>query len=128
MDGMKSSAEAPVAFDVLRTLGVAGALVERIGVEIFSRKATVMVTNVPGPRARIHLAGGELESLMVWAPTSGRLGFSVTLLSYGGELRIGVAADAHIEADPQALVERFERELASVPEAARTGEATLRPG
>lgn len=128
MDGMKSSAEAPVAFDVLRTLGVAGALVERIGVEIFSRKATVMVTNVPGPRARIHLAGGELESLMVWAPTSGRLGFSVTLLSYGGELRIGVAADAHIEADPQALVERFERELASVPQAARTGEATLRPG
>jgi len=113
MDAVKSSVVAPVAFDILRGFGLAGPAAERVGVEIFTRKATVMVTNVPGPKARIHLAGRKLASVMVWAPTSGRLGFSVTLLSYGGDLRLGVAADAHIEMDPQVLVERFEKELIS---------------
>ncbi|HZR07502.1 MAG TPA: wax ester/triacylglycerol synthase domain-containing protein, partial [Myxococcales bacterium] len=86
MDAIKASPMAPVAFDVLRFFGIAGRAVEKIGVDIFTRKATVMVTNVPGPRSRIRLAGRELESVMVWAPTSGGLGLSVTLLTYGGEL------------------------------------------
>ena len=72
-----------------------------------------MVTNVPGPRTRIRLAGRELESVMVWAPTSGGMGFSVTLLSYGGELRMGIAADAGLEAAPEALIRGFERALAA---------------
>ncbi len=118
MDAIKASLMAPVAFDVLQTLGVAGGFIERLGVEIFSRKATVMVTNVPGPRARLHVAGRELRSMMVWAPTSGRLGFSVTLLSYGGELRLGIAGDARLQADPAALAARFERVLSAEPSAA----------
>ena len=111
MDAIKSSLMAPVAFDVLQALGVAGGFVEQLGVEIFSRKTTVMVTNVPGPRVRVRLAGQEIRNMMVWAPTAGRLGFSITLLSYAGELRIGIAADARLQADPAGLVERFEREL-----------------
>ena len=111
MDAVKTSLMAPVAFDVLQAFGVAGRFVEQLGVEIFSRKTSVMVTNVPGPRQKLHMAGEEIRSIMVWAPTAGRLGFSVTLLSYGGELRIGIAADAHLGFDPDALVERFERDL-----------------
>lgn len=112
MDAIKASPMAPVAFDVLRFFGIAGRAVERIGVDIFTRKATVMVTNVPGPRARIRVAGRELESVMVWAPTSGGMGLSVTVLSYGGELRMGIAADAGLDADPQALIAGLERALA----------------
>ncbi len=113
MDAIKASPMAPVAFDVLRFFGLAGRAVQRIGVDLFTRKATVMVTNVPGPRTRIRLAGRELESVMVWAPTSGGMGFSVTLLSYGGELRMGIAADAGLEAAPEALIRGFERALAA---------------
>jgi hypothetical protein len=113
MDTVKSSLVAPVAFDILRLFGVAGRFVEQIGVEIFTRKATLMVTNVPGPRTRVRLAGRELSSVMVWAPTSGRMGLSATLLSYGGELRIGIAADANLDLEPEELVRDFERALAA---------------
>jgi hypothetical protein len=119
MDAVKSSVVAPVAFDILRLFGVAGRFVEQLGVEIFTRKATLMVTNVPGPKTRVRLAGGELSSVMVWAPTSGRMGLSATLLSYGGELRIGIAVDANLDLDPEALVREYERALAPPRAAAR---------
>jgi hypothetical protein len=119
MDAIKSSLMATVAFDLLRMFGIAGRYVEKIGVGIFTRKATLMVTNVPGPRARLRLAGRELSSVMVWAPTSGGMGLSATLVSYGGELRVGIAADANLQIQPEALVRDFERALAPPGPASR---------
>lgn len=118
MTAVKATPTAPVAFDILRAFGVAGAAVERLGVGIFTSKASIMVTNVPGPKARVHVAGQPLQSMMTWAPTSGRLALSATLISYAGELRIGIAGDAHLDVDPAELVEGFEHELAAgAPEA-----------
>ena len=48
------------------------------------------------------LAGARLASLMLWAPTSGRLGLSVTILGYAGEIRISVAADCSLPLEPEA--------------------------
>jgi diacylglycerol O-acyltransferase / wax synthase len=119
MDALKCSAAVPVAFDVLRTFAVAGPSLEQLGVELFTRKASLTVTNVPGPRSPVDLAGGRLASLMVWAPTSGRLGLSVTVLSYAGEIRISVAADCSLPLEPEALIEDIEREIEDGAAAAR---------
>jgi diacylglycerol O-acyltransferase / wax synthase len=108
---VKASPTGPLAFEILRAFGAAGAAVERIGVGIFTGKASLMVTNVAGPQARVRIAGQPLQSMMTWAPTSGHLALSVTLLSYAGELRIGVSADANLAIDPAALVRAFEHEL-----------------
>ncbi|MFW5875471.1 MAG: wax ester/triacylglycerol synthase domain-containing protein [Myxococcota bacterium] len=108
MDAIKRSPEAMVALGVLGAMGVASAEIEQIGVDLFTRKATFMVTNVPGPPMRFHLAGGIVESLMVWAPVSGHIGVALSLLSYAGEVRLGVAADAKRVPDPHALVRAFE--------------------
>jgi diacylglycerol O-acyltransferase / wax synthase len=116
---VKASPTAPLAFEILRAFGAAGAAVERIGVGIFTDKASVMVTNVAGPQAHVRIAGQALQNMMTWAPTSGHLALSVTLLSYAGVLRIGVCADANLAIDPAALVRAFEHELvAELPEAA----------
>jgi diacylglycerol O-acyltransferase / wax synthase len=111
MDAIKRSPAVPVAFDVLRTFAVAGPSLEQLGVELFTRKASLTVTNVPGPRSHLHLAGERLASLMVWAPTSGRLGLSVTIVGYAGEIRVSVAADCSLRLEPEALIEDLEREL-----------------
>jgi len=59
-----------------------------------------------------------LQSMMTWAPTSGHLALSATLISYAGELRIGIAGDAHLPIVPAELVQGFEHELAiGAPEA-----------
>jgi hypothetical protein len=40
-------------------------------------------------------------------PQSGRLGLGVSVLSYAGEVRIGVATDARLAPDPEAIVAAF---------------------
>jgi hypothetical protein len=47
----------------------------------------------------------------VWAPASGGLGVTLTLLSYRGEVRLGVSADEHVVPDPQEIADAFDDEL-----------------
>jgi diacylglycerol O-acyltransferase / wax synthase len=111
MDAVKEAPDALVAMKVLGAMGMASATVERIGVDIFTRKASLLVTNVPGPPDRVQLFGGALASVVVWAPVSGSVGVGVSLLSYGGDVRMSVASDAGRIPDPEALVAAFEAEI-----------------
>ena len=87
--------------------------IEHIGIQLFTRKASVMITNVPGPPVEIHLAGSPLSEMLVWAPVSGHIGLGVSLLSYAGQVRLGIVADAKRVADPRAIVSAYEAELAA---------------
>ncbi len=123
MDAIKSQPDATVAFVVLGAMGLASPRLERFGIELFTKKATMLVTNVPGPTGRVQVAGEDVTSMVVWAPTSGSIGLGFSLLTYAGELRLGVSADAHLVPDPSALVGCFERELdAMTREAGLAGE------
>jgi hypothetical protein len=95
-------------------MGMVSPAIERIGVGLFTGKATMLITNVPGPAGVVKLAGQEVTSMGVWAPTSGSLGLGFSLLTYAGELRLGVASDAGLIPDPQALVSAFEREIKAI--------------
>jgi hypothetical protein len=111
MDVIKAAPDAMVSLGVLDAMGVASTEIERIGVDLFTRKASVMITNVPGPPAELHLADHALRNIMVWAPVSGHIGLGISLLSYNGEVRMGVAADTRRVPDPEALVAAFERDI-----------------
>ncbi|MCA9598902.1 MAG: wax ester/triacylglycerol synthase family O-acyltransferase [Myxococcales bacterium] len=108
---IKASPEAMVALSVLGALGVASSEIEHIGIELFTRKATVMVTNVPGPPQTIHLAGKPLDGIMVWAPVAGHIGVGLSLLSYAGQVRLGISTDALRCSDPKSIVRMFEHEI-----------------
>jgi len=111
MDALKSAEDALVALGVLGAMGLASEGIERLGIDIFTRKASLLVTNVPGPPTALHLAGRTLDSVMVWAPMSGSIGTGVSLLSYDGKLRVGVTCDARLAARPEAVVASFERQV-----------------
>ena len=114
MDALKRAEDATVAFAVLDAMGIASPAIEHAAIEVFSRKATVLTSNVPGPSHAIELSGQRVGSLLVWAPTSGHLGLSFTLLSYAGEVRLGVLADASAVESPSALARAFEAEFAEL--------------
>ena len=42
--------------------------------ELFSRKASAVATNVPGPQQPLYLAGVEVRELMFWVPQTGSIG------------------------------------------------------
>lgn len=111
MDEAKASPDAVVALGVLAAMGVASSEIEHIGVNIFTAKASLLMTNVPGPPVRIHIAGCELSSVIVWAPVSGAIALGCSLISYGGFVRLGVSADVRVVPDPHVIVRAFEREI-----------------
>jgi WS/DGAT/MGAT family acyltransferase len=115
---IKHSLDAPVAFGLLQAIGMASASAERQLIDLFSRKATAVVTNVPGPRQKLHLAGAQLTQMMFWVPQSGRIGLGFSILSYDHEVCIGITADAGLVPDPQRLLDAVRDELAQLAAAA----------
>jgi WS/DGAT/MGAT family acyltransferase len=119
MDALKRSPEALVAFGVLNVLGIAPVEVEKLGLRFFGSKATAVLTNVPGPREPLYLAGRKLDKVMFWVPQSGRLGLGISILSYAGGVMLGVATDQGLVADPDRIVDGFEKEFRSLKAKAR---------
>ncbi|HKW05992.1 MAG TPA: wax ester/triacylglycerol synthase family O-acyltransferase [Candidatus Dormibacteraeota bacterium] len=119
MDELKRSPEALVAFGVLNVIGRAPVEVERLGLRFFGSKATAVLTNVPGPREPLYLAGRKLERVMFWVPQSGRLGLGISILSYAGGVMLGVATDEGLVDDPENIVAAFEKEFRALKTAAR---------
>ena len=68
----------------------------------------------PGPRERLHLAGHEIERIMFNVPHPATLGLGVSILSYAGEVRIGVRADVAVMPDPGAFVRRVVAEIDAI--------------
>ncbi len=111
MNRLKRSPEAGVVFSVLQLLGIARPELLALGVDFFGSKATLVMTNVPGPRKHLYLAGCKLRNMMFWVPQSARLGLGVSIFSYAGEVRVGVAVDAALVPDPDTLVQHVHGEL-----------------
>jgi WS/DGAT/MGAT family acyltransferase len=119
MDGIKRSGEATVVYGLLRLLGSTAAAVEMGVVNLLGRNSTAVLTNVPGPREPLSLCGRRIEDLIFWVPRSGRLALGVSMLSYAGTVRLGVAADRDVIADPDAIVEGFHQALEELTDEAR---------
>lgn len=111
MDSIKATPEAVVAFGILTAMGLSPGKVEDTIVSIFEKKATVVLTNVPGPQEIRYFAGKPIRGFMFWVPQSGRLGLGISILSYAGDVMVGIAADAGLVSDPELLVSSFHREF-----------------
>jgi WS/DGAT/MGAT family acyltransferase len=114
MDQLKNSPEAFVTFAILQTMGWAPIGVEDVGVWFFASKTSLVLTNVPGPRQKLYLAGQRIENLMFWVPQSGRMGVGVSILSYAGGVTIGVITDAGLAPDPETIVAGIHEEFAAL--------------
>ena len=107
MNQLKSSRQAIVAYGLLAALGMAPAAVQEIALELFSRKATAVATNVPGPQQPLYLAGGKIKEMMFWVPQTGTIGIGLSILSYNGKVHFGLIADGKLVPDPDAVIRRF---------------------
>jgi len=111
MDRLKNTPEAIIALGMLKTLGMAPAELQKTIVNVLGAKITTVMTNVPGPRAKFFLAGKQVRDMMFWVPCSGRASMGISILSYAGEVRLGLATDEGLIPDPQEIIERFYEEF-----------------
>ena len=111
MDAIKDSPEAVVALGILSAIGMSPTQVENLIVAIFGMKGTAVMTNVPGPRQPLYLAGQCINTLMFWVPTPASLGVGVSIISYADQVMLGVATDEGLVPDPETVVAYFHEEL-----------------
>lgn len=111
MDALKRSPEAYVVFQLLRTIGAGPRPIFELVLDMFSKKGTAVVTNVIGPREPIALAGSRMRQAMFWVPSAGRLGLGMSLLSYAGQVWIGIQTDAGLIPDPERILQGFYEEI-----------------
>src|SRR5262249_1856132 len=108
---LKSPLHPVAAFGALNAIGFLPNRLQPLPIQFFGSKASVVLTNVPGPREPLYLAGEPLKRAMFWVPQSGRLGLGISILTYAGEVLMGVASDVGLVPDPQTIVEGFHAEL-----------------
>jgi diacylglycerol O-acyltransferase len=123
MDALKSSPEGAMIYGLLNALGMAPAETQAALVESFCTRDTAMMANVPGPRETIHLAGAPLETLLFWVPALGGVGLNLNIVSYAGQVRLGVATDEGLVPDPEVIVAEFQVEFEALQASAGELEA-----
>jgi hypothetical protein len=111
MAAIKNTDEALIAYGLINAMGLTPPWVEDRVIGLFTDKASLVVTNVPGPRAQLSFAGAPITGVLVWAPCSGSLGMTVSIFSYDGEITVGFMADAALSVEPEQLARTYEAQL-----------------
>ena len=111
MQEIKHSRDGAVSYELLSLTGLTPEPIEKRLVDLFSGKGTAVMTDVPGPIEPVYLAGTPIRTVLVWAPTSGHIGMSVSIFSYRGEITVGLMVDAALVPDPGTIVKQLEREV-----------------
>lgn len=120
MDALKRSPEAAAILLLFDLFGRGPKAVEDFAVDLFGSKASVVMTNVAGPRRTLYLAGVPIDRLMFWVPHPGRqLGMGISILSYRGAASLALVADARLVPDPGTITRQFNREFARMLAAVR---------
>jgi WS/DGAT/MGAT family acyltransferase len=111
MQALKDSTQPLLAFGVLALSGLVVKPVQDMITGIFAKKASAVMTNVPGPKDPIHFCGRTVKQVMFWVPQSGDIGMGVSILSYAGGVQFGLITDAGMCPDPQDMVAGFDPEF-----------------
>ncbi len=111
MKVLRKSRQAVATFGALAAVGMAPPPVQAFALEMFSRKASAVATNVPGPQMPLYLGGRKITDMMFWVPQTGSIGLGISILSYNGAVHFGLIADAKLMPDPDSVIRRFRPEF-----------------
>ena len=130
MQEIKRGRDGAVSYGLLSVTGMTPEPLERRIIDLFTGKGTAVITNVPGPREPVYLAGTPIRTSLFWAPTSGHIGMSVSIFSYRDEVTVGLMVDAALVPDPGEVVVQFEREVRALggPAPRRSARSRSAPG
>jgi diacylglycerol O-acyltransferase len=111
---LKAGRQAAATFALLRVVGVVPRWGQRRSAQLLGAKSSAVVTNVRGPSEPVTLAGSRLNGVMFWVPQTGSVGLGVSILSYGGAVTVGIAADRNVVGEPSELADAMEAEVADL--------------
>ena len=111
MGQIKGSYQPVLTFGVLAVAGLLNKGGQDALLDLFAKKATAVMTNVPGPAQRLGLCGSTLLQSIFWVPQTGDVAVGVSIFSYGGGVQFALITDAELCPEPQQVIDRFAPEL-----------------
>lgn len=111
MSELKGSFQPVMAFGLLSVAGLLIKPVQHAMLNVFAKKATAVMTNVPGPAQALKFCGSTVEKVMFWVPQSGDIGMGVSILTYAGRVQFGLITDTGLCPDPEAIIANFAPEF-----------------
>lgn len=114
VEELKDSPEAVVAYLMLVAIGLSPDPVEDLATRMFSGKVVATVSNVPGPKAQVRLAGTPVSGIIGWVPGAGDVGLGVSMFSYADRVLMGLIADAQLIPDLDRLKSHLVSSLADL--------------
>ena len=111
MDELKHSYQPLLAFAILSVVGLMVKPVQDAVLNLFAKKATAVMTNVPGPQQPLKFCGSTIKQTIFWVPSSGDIGVGVSILSYAGGVQFGLITDVGLCAEPQKIIDQFAPEF-----------------
>jgi diacylglycerol O-acyltransferase len=121
MRALRRSGQATVALGILAAMGTVPDALKEATLEALAANASVVVSNVRGPPEARYFAGQRIARELFWVPQSGGIGVGISLLSYAGQVDVGVMTDARRVPDPGELARCFAREFDALLLAAMAG-------
>jgi diacylglycerol O-acyltransferase / wax synthase len=80
-------------------------------IDFISTKIAAAITNVPGPRKSVYLAGSKVKDIYCWIPHTAPLGVGLSMISYNNKITVAMVIDKNMADDPDVLIDSFENEL-----------------
>ena len=108
---LKHSWQPGISWGLICAAGVLPRTWQQALAELFTRKASAVVSNVPGTPEPRYLAGCRVREQMFWVPQSGGIGLGISVVSYAGGVQFGVVADEAILPEPAPFLEACLRAL-----------------
>lgn len=118
MNRMKRSWQAQITYSLLDLFGRGPDIIERRAIDLLSQKASAVLTNVPGPKKPVYLAGIKLTEPMCWVPQTGGIGIGMSIFSYADQIQFGIIVDKKINLDANKIMAAFGKSFADLREAA----------
>jgi diacylglycerol O-acyltransferase len=116
MNRIKRSTEPAIVYGIQRTVAE---IPEPLAVALtnyVANKCVGLLTNVPGPRAPMALAGTEVVGILGFGPPSGDNPLGICIFSYNGTVSFGIGADATLVPDPGSLADHIAKAIQTLGE------------
>ncbi len=102
----KRAQQAQAFLETLRRFGTFGPRLHGLVVGVLTSKSSMVLTHVRGPDDPVFFGGRRLEEVSFFAPQSGCIGMSISLMTYAGAVTIGIQADPSCHPEPAELAGR----------------------
>lgn len=111
MKALKSSPQAWLTLGLLWAVGSLPAVLETPAIALFSDKASLVASNLPGPREPLYMAGIPIARVLFWVPQAGSIGTGISMFTYREQVQFGVIADKELIPEPARLIELMSTEF-----------------